>query len=71
MNNYPTDAMTTMRIKDLEAGEWFKTSKKSKRVYEKGQYDRTEKMFFCEDQTDISNAKYFKSDKLVFTDFEF
>lgn len=64
-----------MTIKALKKGEYFTIKAidepKESQVYVRGEYDRTEKKYWCEKFSDISSGRWFKGDKEVFTDFTF
>jgi len=57
------------KLSDLKHGEFFKLKKGSGRVYRKGDYDRAERMYVCEDEDDISRAILVPGDRLVHVGF--
>lgn len=63
--------LTAVKVKDLKKGEYFILSNKAKTVYEKGEYDRSDKRYVCDDYSDISKAKFLKGDKIVLIGFTF
>ena len=65
------ETCTTATVKGLKKGEFFKLKEDSKRVYIRGEYDRTEKKYCCTAWDDISMCRAFKGEKLVFVGFTF
>ena len=67
--------MVAKKVKDLKVGEWFTLKPieepKDSQVYIRGQYDRTERKYDCDKWDDISVNRYFKGDRVVYTDFTF
>lgn len=61
----------TAQIKDLKQGEFFILTKNAKKVYSKGDYDRSERKYQCDDFNDISKCKYLAGNKTVFINFTF
>jgi hypothetical protein len=57
------------KLSDLKHGEFFKLKKGSGKVYRKGDYDRAERMYVCEDEDDISRAILVPGDRLVHVGF--
>lgn len=64
-------AVTRTTIKDLKPGTFFKTSPKSKIVYIRGAYDRSEKKYECQRFDDISVCIYCAGSRAAYTDFTF
>ena len=58
-------------IIEVKKGDFVKRKAEHNKVYIKGDYDRSLKRFWLHDWSDISHSVLVKSDKLVFTDFEF
>lgn len=58
-------------VKELKNGEFFKLKEDSKRVYIRGEYDRSEKKYSCIAFDDICMERMFKGDKKVFVGFTF
>jgi hypothetical protein len=59
------------RLKDLPKGEFIKKTPGSKKVYRKGDYDRSSKRFQLDDYNDISNAVYVKGSAEVWAGFSY
>lgn len=64
-----------MQLKDVINGEFFTLkpigNPKESQVYVKGVYDRKEKKYSCHKFSDVNDERFFKSDKIVYTDFTF
>ena len=58
-------------IRELKNGEFFKLNEDSKRVYIRGEYDRSEKKYCCTAFDDVCMERMFKGDKKVFAGFTF
>jgi len=66
-------------IAELKQGDFFilsplpigKRTPKESQVYIRKEYDRSERKYWCQKWSDISDGKYLKGDRVVFTDFEF
>lgn len=58
-------------LKDLPKGEFFKLKPDAKRVYMRGDYDRSEKKYDCGAFDDIGYSRMFDGKKLVFAGFTF
>lgn len=62
-------------IRDLKRGEYFTLKPidfpNETQVYVRGNYDRSEKKYECCKFSDFCCYRYFKGDKLVYTDFTF
>lgn len=67
--------MKTVKLSDLKKGEYFTLKDieypKESQVFIKGEYDRSEKAYYCDKFSDISSCKILKGNKLVYTDFYF
>jgi len=63
------DAKGFRKLSDLKHGEYFKLKKDSRKVYRKGDYDRSERQYACEDEDDISNEILVPGDRLVYVGF--
>lgn len=63
--------MQSILLKDVKKGEFIKRKPDAKKVYTRGEYDRAEKRFTCDDWDDISRAVYLKGNTPVFVDFDF
>ena len=64
-------AVTRTTIKALKPGAFFKMSPKSKTVYIRGVYDRSEKKYECQRFDDISDCIYCTGSRAAYTDFTF
>lgn len=64
-------AVTKTTIKSLKPGDFFKMSPKSKVVYIRGAYDRSEKKYECQRFDDISVCIYCAGSRAAYTDFTF
>ena len=60
-----------MTIAKVPKGEFFKRKENSKKVYTRGEYDRSEKKYECHDEDDISRSIYLKGSTIVHTGFEY
>ncbi|AGO47862.1 hypothetical protein Phi46:1_gp51 [Cellulophaga phage phi46:1] len=52
-------------IQDIKSGDFFTKTLKSKKIFEKGVYCRTNKAYECTNVDDISDFIYIKKDKQV------
>ncbi len=43
----------------------------ARKVYRKGDYDRSEHKYACDDEDDISRSIYLKGDALVYVGFDY
>lgn len=59
------------RLKDLRKGEFVKKTPGSKKVYRKGEYDRTYKAFRLNDQDDINRDVLVKGNAEVWVGFTY
>lgn len=59
------------KLSDLKRGEFFKRKADARKVYRKGDYDRSERKYACDDEDDISRTIYLKGDALVFVGFDY
>ena len=64
-----------MKLKDMKKGDLF-TKKaiphpNAMQVFVRGEYDRTEKKYWCEKWWDVADGKYFSGDREVYVDFIF
>ena len=58
-------------LKDLDKGEFFKLTPDSKKVWVKGDYDRSQKKFSCINAENINNERFFKSSQVIWQGFEY
>ena len=71
MKTNNTNDFTTLKIKELKPGDFFKLSPLSKTVYIRGPYDRSEKKYECQRFDDISVYIYCAGSRTAYTDFTF
>lgn len=71
--NNPYDELNEgwYRLKDLPKGEFIKKTPGSKKVYRKGKYDRTYKVFRLDDMDDISRDVLVKGSAEVWAGFSY
>ena len=65
------DAAGYRKLSDLKRGEFFKRKADARKVYRKGDYDRAERKFACDDASDISGGVYLKGDTRVYVGFDY
>tara|TARA_R100001086_G_scaffold193679_2_gene110666 strand:+ start:314 stop:541 length:228 start_codon:yes stop_codon:yes gene_type:complete len=65
------DVVYLKSLKDIEKGEYFKRKPESKTIYIKGDYDRSQKKYQCDNDSDISKCIYLKGDTLVHFGFTY
>lgn len=58
-------------IQEVKKGDVLKIRAFGKQIYLKGNYCRLNKAYECQNYFDISDFRYLKKDKIVFTEFEF
>jgi hypothetical protein len=58
-------------LKDLPKGEFFKMKPDAKRVYIRGEYDRSEKKYDCYAFDDMNYSRMIDGKKQVFAGFTF
>jgi len=58
-------------IQDLDPGDFFKKKPEANRTFQRGEYDRSERSYECNDWDDISEFIYLKKNTRVFIDFTF
>lgn len=67
--------MMKVKLKDVKKGEFFTLKPieepKESQVYIKGDYDRSDRKYYCDKFSDISVWRAFKGDKEVYVDFYF
>jgi len=69
MNNITSEG--PMVLRDVPRGEFVKLNKGGKKVYRKGDYDRSSRKYTLLDCDDISNARFVYADKIVFVGFTY
>lgn len=64
-----------MTIKELNKGELFTLKEiefpTDRQVYVRGEYDRTERAYWCHKWDDVNGGRYFKGTRKAYTDFTF
>jgi len=65
------DVVYLKSLKDIEKGEYFKRKPESKTIYTKGDYDRSQKKYQCDNESDISKCIYLKGDTVVSVGFTY
>jgi len=65
------DAAGYRKLSDLKRGEFFKRKADARKVYRKGDYDRAERKFACDDTSNISGGAYLKGDTRVYVGFDY
>lgn len=65
------DGVGYRKLSDLKRGEFFKRKADARKVYRKGDYDRSERKFECDDTDDISRTAYLKGDTRVYVGFDY
>lgn len=58
-------------IKDLHKGDFFRLKPDAKRVYVRGEYDRSEKRYECIAFDDIGYSRMFDGKRQVYAGFTF
>lgn len=58
-------------VRDLPNGEFFKLKPDSKRVYIRGEFDRSTRKYDCQAFDDISVSRQFDGKKQVYAGFTF
>lgn len=65
----------TLTVRDLKPGTWFTLKPidcpKEGQVWVRGEYDRTEKKYCCQNWADICRERSLKGSTPVYTDFIF
>jgi hypothetical protein len=69
--NESRDSAHYRKLSDLKKGEFFKRKADARKVYRKGDYDRADRKFACDDASDISGGAYLKGDTLVYVGFDY
>ena len=63
--------LQAVKVKDLKIGDFFILSNKSRTVYVRGHYDKSDKDYTCSDFHDIASEKYLQGNKTVYIGFTF
>ncbi|MGB1428766.1 MAG: hypothetical protein ACPG62_10735 [Cycloclasticus sp.] len=61
--------MKRVELRKTKKGEYIKREKGAKKVYRRGEYDRSLKKIACSDEDDIYRSIYLKPDTYVWIDF--
>jgi len=59
------------KLSSLKRGEFFKRKADARKVYRKGDYDRSDKKFYCDDTDDIGRSIGLKGDTMVYAGFDY
>ena len=71
-DKYADDEHKPTGMGEMKKGEFFKLSNKPNgKVYVKGEYDKSEKAYWCYEYYDVNSGRYFKKGKTVYTGFTF
>lgn len=65
------DGARAVALKDVKKGDFVKRKSDSKKVYKKGDYDKTEKKFWLQDTDDISGGISMKGTATVYVGFTY
>lgn len=64
-----------MTIKELKKGDFFTLKEveypTDRQVYVRGEYDRTERAYYCHKWHDVNDGRFFKGTRKAYTDFVF
>ncbi len=64
-----------MELKKLKKGDYFTIKPidepKESQVYIKGEYDKSSKTYSCMKFSDMNEERFYKGNKVIFTDFTF
>jgi len=63
--------MQAIQLKDVKSGDFIKRKPDAKKVFTKGDYDRAEKKYWCDDWDDISRGLLLKGTTVVYIGFDF
>ena len=65
--------MKKVTVKDLKKGDFFTIKEieypRENQVYVRGEYDRSSKTYSCYKFSDVNYERFFKGEKVVYTDF--
>lgn len=59
------------RLGDLPLGEFFVRKAGAKRVYKRGEYDRSSRMYSCTDDMDFNHEVFLSGDAIVYVGFTY
>lgn len=69
------DGVRAVRVRDLKRGDFFTVTPcafpADNRVYIRGEYDKSERRYYCEKFADFCNGREFNGEKVVYTGFTF
>lgn len=69
---YEDDEHHPASIKGIKKGEFFKLSNKpNAKVYIRGDYDKSDKTYECQNAEDMNDYRYFKGSKVVYVGFTY
>ena len=64
-----------MTIKEVRRGEYFTLKEveypTDRQVYVRGEYDRSERAYWCYKWHDVNDGRFFKGTRKAYTDFVF
>ena len=63
--------MQQVKLSAVKKGEFIKRKADARKVYIRGEFDRTEKKYRCDDWDDISRDVLLKGETMVFVGFDF
>lgn len=63
--------MQAIKLKDVKKGEFIKRKPEAKKVFIRGEYDRSYNKYRCDDWDDISRDIMLKGTTIVFIDFDY
>jgi len=63
--------MQSTKIQDVKKGDYIMRKPDAKKIYVRGDYDRTARAFYCTDVQDINRGILIKTDKPVFVGFTY
>ena len=58
-------------LKDLSNGDFFQLKPNAKKVWVKGEYDRSQKKYSCINAENINDERFFKADQVVWLGFTY
>lgn len=69
---YEDDEHHPSSVKAVKKGDFFKLSNKpNAKVYIRGDYDKSDKTFECQNAEDMNEYRYFKGSKTVYVGFTY
>ena len=61
----------TVPLKSTQKGDYIKKTPTAKKVWVRGEYDRSERRYLLTDFEDVNHTIYMKASHMVFVDFTF